>query len=250
MKKLLLFLALLVGAPAWAQTTVLFTDVDLDATSYTFYTLCSPGSVTFTASVCVGQGRFEVKGITTSGSSSTTVTSVASNAAFNELLAGDEIEIYNSEPTSVNGRERRLITARASANSVTVDSAVTIQSGGKPFAWWKLVSGTTSEDGWFSIGDADHFSIILGFTQAVTTGGITYKVECRESYLGRKSPVVLVAGETTVTTFPATARVNVRDERYAECRIGMKIVTDDTPGGDTGANQEKITAWLEKGSAR
>lgn len=253
MKKLLLFLALLAGVPAAAETVVLYTWYDLDATTYVFPVLCSPGNsgTVYTADNCPGQARFETRPITTTAAASTTVTAVSSNSAFNELLAGDEIEVYNPSSqtnSTASGRERRLLTARASANSVTVDSNITIPTAGSKFAWWKRVVAATAADGWFSVGNTTEFSLRLAFEQANVTGGITYKVECRDAYLDRKGPVVLVAGETNVTTFPSTVRVNVYDERYAECRVGLKIGTADD-GGDTGADQERITLWLEKGGA-
>lgn len=257
MKKLLLLLVALLGLPAAAQSIPLFSLYDLDATTYVYPILCRPGIVTPTANVCATESpRFEAaKPITTTGASSTTVTAVASNNAFNELLAGDEIEILQPALSTSGARARRLITARASANSVTVDTAIQIDITGSSFvngslfAWYKFYANAGAEDGWFSVGDADHFQVAIGFIQAVTTGGIDYKLECRQRYLDRTGPVVLVQG-ANVTVFPATVAINVNDTRYAECRVGLKITTDDTPGADAGVNQEQITAWLEKGHTK
>jgi hypothetical protein len=253
MKKLLLaVLVALLGLPAAAQTIPLFTDYDLDATTYVYPVLCTPGPAVQTAATCPGQGKGESKKLTTAGVSTTTVTSVATNGAFTSLLAGDEIEVSLPALASLGtGRARRLLTARASADSVTVDTAIQIESTGAPFVWWKFYKDATAEDGWFSVGDAKEFTLFLGISQADVTGGIDYKAECRESYLDRKGPVALLAGPTNVTTFPlaATRILNVYNERYAECRVGIKIGTSDD-GADTTTHLEKVTLWIEKGGAQ
>ncbi len=252
MKKLLLVaLALLGSVAASAETRIITTDYDLDdAVNYRWPVLCTPGVITQTAVTCPGQGRGEQKRVTTAGVSTTALTSVASNGAFTDLLAGDEIEVLSGLQGPAS-RVRRLVTDRASADAVTLNTAVEILAAGQPFSWWKRVAATGDEDGWFNVGDTAEFDIVIGFFQANVTGGINYQVQCRDSYLDVKGPVVVLAGPTNVTTFSATstARVNVYKERFAECRVGFLIGTADD-GGDLTTNLERLNVWIETGGGQ
>lgn len=79
--------------------------------------------------------------ITTSGALTTTVTSVSSNGAFTNVAVGDLLLI------NVGGIPyERKVTARASANSVTVNAAINIPATGVRFNYKKFWVSTNPKD--------------------------------------------------------------------------------------------------------
>jgi hypothetical protein len=79
--------------------------------------------------------------ITTSAALSTTVTSVSTNAAFTNVSVGDLLFIDLQGQTY-----ERKVTARASANSITVSSAINIPAAGVTFTYKKFWVSTNPAD--------------------------------------------------------------------------------------------------------
>ncbi len=219
-------------------------EYDLDSASYIFPIYCTPSSA-LSVTACRGTGgagRKSTQKITTSGSS-TTVTSLASNGAFTELLVGDLILIEvpseaTTTPDAQPSQYLRWITARASADSITVNSAVTIPAAGVGFTWWKLSAGTSASSGWFPMNPNQ---IIVVSVDQMDATSIDYKVECRFKFWDYVSNPIIIAGPTNLTAATDTPdRVAIEGaDRYDQCRVGFKINTDD--GADTTTHAEKIT---------
>jgi hypothetical protein len=214
---------------------------DLDATSYTYCrTLGVNGDV-------FGAWKQGPSKVVTSGSS-TTVTSVTAggSGAFNGVAAGDEIRIISSTGTITS----RVVTARASADSITIDAAVdlTTPAAGTQFWYRTLECGTETISGWFSTSPYQDLKITWEMNQvSLTSGYIDFRVECRDFGVDNQPVQVWGVG---ASGYPAAGFVTAGillgrkaiyiPESWYECRVGSIIVgTDD--GADTGANAEKIT---------
>jgi hypothetical protein len=174
----------------------------------------------------------------------TTVTSVASNGAFTDLVVDDLILIQippsaNPNPDQPPTQALRRITARASADSITVNANVTIPTAGAQFSWWKISAGTTAESGWFPMSPQE--TIFIDITQMDATS-IDYKAECRYRFWDFVTTPIIVAGPTNVTAAGNGRVVIEGGDRYDQCRVGFKINTDD--GADTTTHAEKITVAI------
>ena len=238
---LLLSLLASVGALAHAGTLTVL-EYDLDSTSYVYPVICTPPA----NATCPGDGFSDARLITTSGAASNTVTTVASNAAFDLAAVGSVITFVPSQTTTA---VTRVITAKASSNSVTISgAAVTIPSTGTTFRLWNLQTGGTATDGWFDVGALISMNFIVDIAQLNVTGGIDYMLECRHVYFGGVSSAFTVVPATNKTAVSVSssgwALSGSAQGPWDQCRVGLKIGTSDD-GGDTGANAEKITVTFD-----
>lgn len=222
-----------VALTAGASPAVLLAyDYDVDSLSYYYPAYCTPVSAS-SVSVCTGPGRQERKKITTSGAS-TTVTSVNSDSPFNEVSVGDLL--YISVPAQAGVTEKvtqyaRRVTARASANSITVDSNVTLPTAGVGFTWWKLVDGSAAENGWFDVNQAISVNAVVDISQVSDTGGIDYQLQCRQSLPGgaHTNPYSFTAVNKTAASVSSAAwsLSGTGQGPWDQCRVGLKITTAD-----------------------
>jgi hypothetical protein len=175
--------------------------------------------------------------ITTSGTSSTTVTSVATNAAFTDVAVGDMLVIALA---SGQVYERR-VTARASADSITVHQAITIPAAGVPFSYRRRYLSSDPTDimavpvgGWKS----------ATFTWAVeanaATGGVVTQLACTRqdpnwptpNWVTQPQPITTIAsGATTVDAaglYSAISEsIDVESTGYTHCKQGFRFGTGD-----------------------
>jgi hypothetical protein len=177
-----------------------------------------------------GRGTFNAL----TASSSTTVTGAASQAPFAKLGVGDELS-FNVAGSFL----RRVITAKASDSSVTVDSAINLSGNsttGYPFTYKDLTCGNSDTDGWVNTDGISNKIMTILVNALSATGGLDYSAECRG--LGDAStPVKLFAGNTTqaiVVGVPSTTLAPfVIPEHCASIRVGFKYGTTDTSGTDS-----------------
>lgn len=185
--------------------------------------------------------------ITTSGASSTTVTGVnGSDDAFARVAAGDLLIL------EVGGRRfERKITAKASADSITVNAAINIPAAGVNYRFKKA---------YFSTNPADQMVVpvhgfkSLMFTWSVdanaNTGGIVTLLQCTED--GPEYPAArwttltqttstVASGATQGDTYEAIDLVALP---YAYCRFGFSFGTGDD--ADAAAEDLNLTAVLVK----
>jgi hypothetical protein len=186
-------------------------DYDLDATSYTY---------------CLhGNEQAGPASVQTSGSS-TTVTAVT-GTPFANLGVGDVMSwTINSLPSY------RIVSAKASSISLTVNSAITLT--GDAFRYRPLACGTGSGDGWFNTGDGYNVKTITIFIpQMDATGGVTASIECRNAGVQSQLETVNYAAATT------NGDARRVDAACEQMRVGFKIVTADD-GADTTTHAEKV----------
>ena len=170
--------------------------------------------------------------ITTAGVLSTTVTSVATNAAFTDVVAGDLLII----PMGGIAYERK-VTARASADSITVNQAIMLPAAGVPFYYKHFYHSTNPQD-LLIIPTEGALSAL--FTWSVDanadTGGVIELLECTAhagpDYPGGAWAVVetntIATGSTQV---PAAVAVDLVAKAYKKCRFTFRFGTGDDGDG-------------------
>lgn len=172
---------------------------------------------------------------TTSGSS-TTVTS-ATTTGFAAVAVDDPI-VFSTSPPS-----HRVIAAKASDQSITIDTAINLATATK-FVHKKTAVGATDSDGWIDVSGGSSRQWGVSYNQGDLGGGLDFKIECRlldgTSYW---NPIFQVYPSSGVANFAspgsAIGTVVVAFEHYSECRVGLKANTSDP--SDAGANREQVT---------
>jgi hypothetical protein len=193
--------------------------------------------------------------ITTSGSSTTVTELVTDSLPFALLSVGDIIELQNDDDG--NTPAIRVITAKASGASITVNTAIDISTAGKPFRWRKVSCGTTATSGWIDVGGFLYKKITVHLNQMNATS-IDIRWEGRDLSLDTNPEYIYPGSNTATGTCPggtsssgacnytaagiATRTAVEVDVPYDSVRVGMKVNTDD--GGDTGANAEEISGYV------
>jgi len=176
--------------------------------------------------------------ITTAGAPSTTVTSVASNGAFTHVSVGDLL-LFNLKGVSYE----RKVTARASANSITVNAAINIPAVGNTFSYKKP---------WFSTNPLDIVAIPVkgwstllwtwGVAANANTGGVISLIQCTPTKEPNWSSASWVQVSTTTvasagTLSNTTESIDLTLLPYAYCRFGLRFGTGD----DTDVADENIS---------
>jgi len=197
--------------------------------------------------------------ITTGGAASTTVTGVSTNNAFTNVLQGDLITFIIN-----NQRYERKVTARGSANSITISSpAVKIPAGGVPFqyAHWYVTADPTDD---FSVDlTAGWRALVLTWSvdNNVDTGGVYMKLECSTERTpawptapwvvvpSRTSPITCdsngCAVASAATQIPVEESVNLDLSLFSRCRVGWRFGTADDADG--AGNTESLNAQITLG---
>lgn len=210
MKKLLLALAALaLPSSALAQQAMAWSvyAYDVTAASYTYCALQGQNGDPF-AEPYLGTAK-----IKTTGSSTTVEENVVGTNPFANLAVGDMILVRRGTVT-----DRVSITAKASAASITVSSAVN-WSAGYDFRWLDLTCGTGTTDGWFGVGAFYNVDVTVEWVTKNATS-LDFQTECA---IGPGLPVILeTKSATAVGQWGPTITAGV----YDRCRVGMKLTAD------------------------
>lgn len=235
---LLLFLPALASAQDMRKAAFV-TDYDLDSASYIYCVTTGRDADPY------GPPRQGQTAIETSGSSTTVTAVTAGTNPFALLAVGDVILVQTAPGTTAT----RYITAKASADSITVNTAVNLDiDGGYSFTWFQVTCGTAATSGWI---DVAPYSIVTVTWQIDQMNAASIDVLAEGEVLGRgsgpvqffpPSPTGTGVCETGNFTAVRTCHIQISDSGFDRVRIGFRVNTDD--GGDTGANAEDITAHL------
>ena len=236
MRKILAFLLAL--APAWAgaQTAHLAIDYDADATTATYSCYRDQMGGFF------GPPKRGIGQIDTSGSSTTVDAVDATLDVFADLAVGDAIVVVLSGVRTV-----RTITAKASADQVTVNAAINL-SAGYSFQWWDFESGTGAEDCWIPVDKHRNFTVTVALDQYTGDGnGFDYQVQCRQDAPGASvsniHPGASTGDQNETATFVTPIDVT---GNFRECRVGWHHDTADD-GTDTGGDAEELNISITLG---
>ncbi len=232
--RFLLSLLILQGSLAFAQTQpvhvsqTLVYRYDLDATAETY---CSLSQREVAVSVRIAAA---------------TSTTVTGTGAFTNVAVGDMI--FGTDSLAGGGETyTAVVVARASANSITVESALTLTSA--TLFYRTLTCGTGATDGAFPVSRYHDFTVQFDVDQLNVTGGIDGRLLCKTSPGAQWAQVypVLSAGTVTPSYVNLSAVGPWLKEvsgAYDQCRVGMLIHTSDD-GGDTGSNSERVTITIK-----
>jgi hypothetical protein len=179
--------------------------------------------------------------VTTSGVASTTLTGVATNNPFTNISVGDLLFLKMEGEVMP-----RKITARASANSVTLDAAVNISSDGATFRWKKFYVFTDPFDGWFSVQGWDAIFGLWDVVSNTDTGGVISDFRCavRGTSYNPAQQIDTATVASTATGSDATA-IDLRlAPVYTHCRYGVRFGTNDDD--DTGVESMFISIGYRK----
>ncbi len=273
MKKLLTLLFAIVAVPALAQQShrtefPLAIDWDLDSTSYVYPVSQGQPVATIVAGtraekVLLLPGIPGIGKIQTSGAS-TTVTATNTQAPFEAIQVGDFITVTQTGVSTPDVRDTLeggnvvtvVVTAKASANSITVNQTVTLTDG-VGFTWRRAYEHNTAGGGWVPVQGFDQAKFSITIINASTTSGIDVRAECRDNIVGVDTDSVHIVYPypgatcgfgtlaTSECTFTGEGVLNNLDvvidgaSGWTECRVGLKMDSTDD-GVDTGADIEQI----------
>ncbi len=228
MKKTLLALALLAAPHTLAQSVLQAHRFDVDSTTYTCVQLC-PGVGTG-GCVAPGPGTEVAKKATTSGVAATTVTSVDTDSPFAGINVGDVVlldGVIDATDLRRTGQAVRLVSGKASDNSITVDASVLIPTAGSNFRWWRTVTGTAATSGWFPWPPAGDATLTISADQVSATGGVDYKIEGRQCSNDYCTTAISLQSGNFATGAAGAARLSADKELQDQVRVCLKIGTSD-----------------------
>lgn len=239
-KRLLLILAAFLclgAAPSFAQQNFIPIDVtlaaawDLDSTSFTY---CRTVGASGVATDKNKLGRVK---ITAAASTTVTGTNAFANVAVGDILYINQGATGGPGGLSSGIMLQRVVMARASASSITIDVSSTFTNAS--WEYRTLQCGTASTSGAFSIDAWRALTVDFHFDQCVLTiaGCVIYQLECRSRGPG-STTWNIVSGPTTLGTTGNTAITTTTP--YSECRVGVKLQSADD-AGDLTTNAEKFT---------
>jgi len=194
-------------------------------------------------------GPFQVPvPVVTSGSSTT----VTGTGAFTNIGVGDQI---NGTDSPVGGGElwTAVVMARASADSITVDTAVNLNSS--TLFYRTLSCGTGNNNGAFDISLSGRSTIQIDIAQLVLANPgvstIDSRIQCRVDPSAAWLQVYPVLVPPAVTaTYVSLAVVGGWGKEvngtYSQCRVGLRITAADDAAGDAGSNAEWLTISVRR----
>lgn len=244
MKKLFaVILALVLAASGSAQQSgsqrILYALYDLDSATDISCSFSNPATVS---------------GLATTSGSSTTTTSLNSVGTFNNVSVGDVIW------ASISGvRTGRVVTAKASANSITVDTAWTIPATGLGIQYQTPTCGASS--GWVAVDSGStKLNLTIDLAQiVVSAGGVAFKVEGRYSPISTSTATNIWPGNNTTDAhcgggtyasgycvYTAAESITVTNSGVtfpSQIRLVTKL-TDTDSDATPSTDNEKINATL------
>ena len=185
--------------------------------------------------------------ITTSAVLSTTVTSVSTNGAFNQVAVGDLLLI------PIGGRiYERKVTAKASANSITINQSVKIPAAGTTFSYKKFFFSTNPRDEMLiPVATYDTLLVNWSVDANANTGGVVTLLQCTDAKQPDFPTTPWVEVDTTTvasggTQAATTESVDLTLLPYTYCRMGFRFGTGDD--GDGAAEDINLSIVLRKGN--
>jgi hypothetical protein len=212
---------------------------DLDETSFE-YCRFNGTALTPNSSAFVGNGTVQ-----TVGSSTTVTAETANTLPFGGVSVGDELQLIAKERVISTGTIvanvgdvfRRVVTAKASGDEVTVNAAVDLTSA--DVLYRKLSCGTTATSGWIPTEAYRDVSFAVHVDQINTTTGVTVQIEC-ENIEASSSAITLWTKTYTTATDDLVEFLSLQCDRM---RFGSKMTSTDD-GSDAGAAAEQISIYF------
>jgi hypothetical protein len=235
MRRLLLALALALASAvpglAQSQQTAYFTiryDVAVEQPTFTYCSMQGQRGNPWDEPI-----RVNIP-IETAGSSTTVTAVTALTAPFTNVAVGDAIFVRLGG--GLDQTDMVTVTARASADSITVSSAVD-WSAGYVFSYLDLVCGTDTAAGWIDVSNKDTIQMTVEYAAGDMTG-LDVVFECKDNGL-TSAPVQVYPGPSsecgfgTLNTDVCTLVLNdaltvkLTYNAFKQCRVGLAWRTAD-----------------------
>lgn len=192
--------------------------------------------------------------ITTSGVSTTTVASVNTDGPFTNVAVGDLLQ-FNVVTTGGGAHTyQRKVTARASANSITVNSAVKIPAAGVTFTYQRFfVTRDPLDQVWIPTRGYRALTLDYRVAANANTGGVIATLECNDDQTGAGWPtapwvtvgsLTTASGATQAASVTALGPVILQESYFGYCRVGLKFGTADD--ADSAVEDISLDATLSK----
>jgi hypothetical protein len=145
-------------------------------------------------------------------------------------------------------RDVRVITAKATADSITVDTAVD-WSAGHPFSWLNNTCGTGADDGWITVSGYHTVQMTVLYS-AGDLGTLDVAFFCKEAGLGSAAVRVYPGPSSdcgdgtlsgTVCQFSTVGQglsYKIPHNAFSQCRVSLAYGTSD------GGTRESVTTTL------
>jgi hypothetical protein len=173
--------------------------------------------------------------ITAAANSTTLAAVTAGTNPFANLVVGDVIYLQDPFQATKGATLEKVITARASADSVTISSVISVPTAftANSFEWRKRQCATTANAGWFPVEGYRPVKFSVG-ANTIGATSVDIRFECREQGEDNQPYPVCTSGVCSsagVLTVPAASAgfsgrnafvVGVNDQ-WKECRVGLKI---------------------------
>lgn len=213
MRRLLLALVVLFGFAGSASAqdqkiATFFQAYDVSATSLTYPLLTGNAASPFGGAIPGGAA------VSTSGSSTTVTATTASTNPFASVGVGDELYFQTAPGTAVSVR---YCTAKASSDSITIDTAITLTA--RQFTYKHFATGTAITSGAVDAATVGARAVQL-CVQTLNATSITFSIEGRLA--GAPAWATLVAPPFSATGCEIIAVPEALDQ----LRVGVKVNTD------------------------
>lgn len=184
--------------------------------------------------------------VTTAGVLTTTVTGVSSNNAFTNVVAGDLVTFVTPQGENY----QRRITARASANSVTVNSAVRLPATGTQLLYQHLYYSSNPYDqvGWINVGNWNTVDFTWSVDANANTGGVVTSLQCMsgpspDAPSGRWVEVNTTTVASAATQADTMEAIDLEKAAFSVCRFGLKFGTGDDADAAAEDINAEVTLW-------
>lgn len=234
-------LGLVVAVPAYPQgaenrvEAVLVDEFDVTTAGYTYFAFGERNQSTSTLPLlgALELGTFVNIPVITVGSSTTVSALTASTAPFANVQVGDLIIFPRVKPgtsLATSGFHEAVVTARASADSITISAAVDLSSPttGSKFYFKTKYTDTAQSSVFFDVSKFVMFNIQAD-VETINATSLDFTLECRLRKFDQRANTVYTKNFTAVGADAIAVSVP-----YEQCRVGWKVT------GDAGAQDVAV----------
>lgn len=179
-------------------------------------------------------GQYDVNCLVTNGAATTDVVAVtAATTACFENVSVNDLLIFN-----IGGEILvRKVATRADADTITVNTGITIATAGVNFSYRKFYYFADPIDGWIPVKGWDTVSFMVQVDANASTGGVVSSIECAVESTDAPGTYDIVFEEDTATVATGAAGTDATTldlrlkPHYTHCRAAVSFGTTDD--GDT-----------------
>lgn len=173
-----------------------------------------------------GNGACLVK----NGAATTDITAVSATttACFQNVVVGDML-IFNVSGEMV----ARTVATRADADTITVNTGVTLPTAGLGFRYKKRYFSTDPQDGFIPVSGFESVTFVVQVDVNANTGGVISSIECATFNVDGFGVPDIIFEEDTATVASAATGIDITTidlrlkPQYTHCRASVRFGTGD-----------------------